>query len=275
MTLRIRISIFVFFAVMLLTVGILFGEVDRIGLLEDRIESLTLENQVAAWEGTVDTAASALSDKAAALVSTRELATAVRDHNNDLLQVLLAGTAQDVGRIDLLDGDGNLVYSTDQDINTTPLIDAGLVFKLMADNSAGAGLEADQRGDIMVTMARPLSVNQDQVGVLVIANRLSSVAAQLKTATGSDTILLDAKGKPILSNVDPKLLPVLMAKLGKPRTGITLVPTGDKVYRLGQTVISSASGNRIGYEVAVSDVTQSYEHDRGRQFLAYLVMIAT
>jgi sigma-B regulation protein RsbU (phosphoserine phosphatase) len=274
-TLRMRISIFVFCAVLLLTGGILFGEADRIDLLSERVQALTLENQVAAWEQAVDTETTALSSEIPIILGLPGLDLAAQAKDTVALQKLLAPVAASgaVSRIDMLDEDGNLLYSSDPDTNSTPLVDAGLVYKIMADNSVAGGLERSVRGHVLATSAKALSVNQVPVGVLVLADDLSRTINQLKTTTGNDIVLLDLAGRPVLSTAPATLWHDIAAKLGPLRPGLTDITLGNRVLRLGVTVISSGSGNRIGYEAAVTDFTQTHQHDRSRQIFSYLIIL--
>jgi sigma-B regulation protein RsbU (phosphoserine phosphatase) len=282
-TLRLRISIFVFCAVMLLTIGFLFGEFRSVDLLEARIQSLILDNQVTAWEEAIGATESQLTTEAQVVMTIPGIAQAAQDKDTASLERLLRPVVASgaITRIDLLDADGNLVYSSDPEADGAAMIDAGLVYKISGGSDTNTGLQRDHKGQILATVARPLMGAPDPndqgdatpqtIGVLVLADTLASTLDRLKSATNSDILLLGMDGKP-RAGTAPDLWSALTPARARLHPGVLDIDTGARVLRVDQTVLNGGSGDRLGYELSVTDVTQSYRRDRGDQLMSYIVI---
>jgi sigma-B regulation protein RsbU (phosphoserine phosphatase) len=274
MNLRTRITLFVLFAVLLLAAGLLLASLKREGLAEARAVEAILRGQDSVWRSALDKLEHSLRLDLPTIETLPEFGSLVEQRQSAQLTALLLPTVQrlriehGVSRVDLLDQDGRLLYSSGGNVSGTSIIDAGLVIRILDQNTAGGGVALDENGRLVALAAEPVRIGGRPVGLLGLATPVEPLLADIRASTGSEVVIVDPKGKAIGTNLP--LWHALSDKFNARKQPVETIAAGAKDYEMAVLKIADNAGALLGYQVAIRDVSESY---RGRAFIRTLTMV--
>lgn len=254
MSLRARLSLFVFGAISLLTGGVLLGALRRDQIMRETIAELLLAGQTALWDSATERLIDGLAARQATLPQAA-LAAAVQAHDSAAATALLAGQERDGVRVEVLDAHGRPMLGVRSGVS---VLNAGVLAAVLGDGEQATDLDRDATGALLASVAAPIRAPDGPVlGALVLSQPVGPILATLGEASDSELYLLGVRGETLPGSM-AALPPELKALATPPRVGVQVADLGERVLRLSTIALPSHTGALLGYELSATDITGAH-----------------
>ena len=208
MLLRSRISLFVSLSFVIVCVSFVAAALEREKLITSQFSEELVSDQRVLWDNTVKELIDRMEAHASMISENQQLALSVENDNHTAIQrigTLVASVLQDRGiadRLDLLNTEGELLFSSLPGVFQTPIIAASGVGEIVLGEEVVSGIGNDQQHNISVVVVIPLQVRSRVVGLAVYATDIENAIQEMERITESSVILVNRRGRLIVGNVD-------------------------------------------------------------------------
>ncbi|MBI1208319.1 MAG: SpoIIE family protein phosphatase [Azospirillum sp.] len=258
MLLRTRVTVFVLAAFAVFAGVIALGVQRYVTLLDTRLEKAAASGLVALWSEIASSGLDLLSREARRAGADPALAAGLTERDRDRLGALgnrisaaLATAATGVGatRVDILQNDGGLLYTSSQSVFPEPMLPVATIeSELGPKGLAGVGYIRDF-GLAMVVATQVTDAAGRSIGTVILASALDDALQRIAVNTGTTVVVVNRRGRAI-AGTDPELWAQFDATV---RHGS--ISRGDKVYSLVNAPIDYLTGSHAADLITIADTT--------------------
>lgn len=278
MLLRTRVTLIVSITYSLLVAGLTFAGLKSEELADERYAQATLNGQEIFWRKLVENTVQRLETDARALAADMQVLLAVDRH--DPAQALAAIGPQaealkargTINRLEVLDREGELLYSSRGSLLEAPILDAGTVRAIVDGKRPVRGVLQDASRTFTATLAFPLAKDDEVVGIAVLAADMWPPLGEFKTSTGSDIFLVDRNGQ-LAQGTDQALWSVFSGKISVRKSRLLTWQDGEKFYSVVVLPVQDGFNRVIGALVTARDVSETQARQRLIRVVAICAVI--
>ncbi|WP_249208833.1 SpoIIE family protein phosphatase [Magnetospirillum sulfuroxidans] len=274
MLLRTRVTLIVSITYSLLVGGLTFAGLKSEELADERYAQATLNGQEIFWRKLVENTVQRLETDARAIAADQGIVTAVDRHDPAQTLVHVGPQAEamkargTISRLEVLDRDGELLYSSRGSLLDPPILDAGTIRAIVDGKRPVRGVLQDASRTFTATLAFPLQGKDDVVGIAVLAADMQPPLSEFKASTGSDIFLVDRNGQ-LAQGTSEGLWSVFNGKITVRKSRLLTWQDGEKFYSVVVLPVQDGFNRVIGALVTARDVSAT----QARQRLIRLVSI--
>lgn len=273
MTLRTRITLVAIVVTLLVAISLIVTAHVSQSQVEDRFTAATNDGKSVLWRKIVSSQLDHMVTGTTSLA--RDRATRKALINKDI--AVLADNAKTtfnlleaqhiLSKLQITDLDSQVLFSAPD--NYRGKTKKGLVAQAMQEGKITRGVEVDDNGELIAVVAFPLLKRGKPVGAGVYARNLQDAINDFKTNDGSETIIVDGKGRDVLATQDGLFtkLNVELPALGT--SNVQVAKLDGAVYSVATQPVMDAYGKPVAHLVSVKDYTQSYAAQQTFTLVAY------
>jgi phosphoserine phosphatase RsbU/P len=268
MLLRTRVTLIVSITYSLLVAGLTFAGLKSEELADERYAQATLNGQEIFWRKLVENTVQRLETDARGIAGNMQIVTAV-DHRDPAQTLVHMGplaeamkTRGTVSRLEILDRDGELLYSSRGSLLEPPILDAGTVRAIVDGKRPVRGVLQDASRTFTATLAFPLQIGGDEVaGIAVLAADMQPPLSEFQASTGSDIFLVDRNGH-LAQGTNDALWSVFNGKISVRKSRLLTWADGQKYYSVVVLPVQDGFNRVIGALVTARDVSETQARQR-------------
>ncbi|AVM74769.1 SpoIIE family protein phosphatase [Magnetospirillum gryphiswaldense] len=268
MLLRTRVTLIVSITYSLLVAGLTFAGLKSEELADERYAQATLNGQEIFWRKLVENTVQRLETDARGIAGNMQIVTAV-DHRDPAQTLVHMGplaeamkTRGTVSRLEILDRDGELLYSSRGSLLEPPILDAGTVRAIVDGKRPVRGVLQDASRTFTATLAFPLQIGGDEVaGIAVLAADMQPPLSEFQASTGSDIFLVDRNGH-LAQGTNDALWSVFNGKISVRKSRLLTWAEGEKYYSVVVLPVQDGFNRVIGALVTARDVSETQARQR-------------
>jgi len=267
MLLRTRVTLIVSVTYCLLVLGLGFAGLKSDELADERYAQATLNGQEIFWRKLVENTVQRLEADARAVASDKNVVGAVerRDPAMTLVQVGAVAEALKsrgaINRLEVLDRDGELLYSSRGSLLDPPLLDAGTVRAIVDGKRPVRGILQDASRTFTATLAYPLQGADEVVGIVMLASDMRPPLDEFKASTGSEIFLVDRNGR-LAQGTNDNLWKVFEDKIAVRKSRMLTWQDGEQYYSVVVLPVQDGFNRVIGALVTARDVSETQARQR-------------
>ncbi|KAF0225882.1 MAG: sigma-B regulation protein RsbU [Rhodospirillaceae bacterium] len=268
MLLRTRVTLIVSITYSLLVAGLTFAGLKSEELADERYAQATLNGQEIFWRKLVENTVQRLETDARGIATNMPIVTAVdhRDPAQTLVHMAPLAEAMKargtVSRLEILDRDGELLYSSRGSLLEPPILDAGTVRAIVDGKRPVRGVLQDASRTFTATLAFPLQIGGDDVaGIAVLAADMQPPLTEFKASTGSDIFLVDRNGH-LAQGTNEDLWSVFNGKISVRKSRLLTWADGQQYYSVVVLPVQDGFNRVIGALVTARDVSETQARQR-------------
>ncbi|HSV28669.1 MAG TPA: SpoIIE family protein phosphatase, partial [Candidatus Omnitrophota bacterium] len=267
MLLRTRVTLIVSVTYSLLVAGLMFAGLKSEELADERYAQATLNGQEIFWRKLVENTVQRLEADARVVAAATWLTDAVE--RRDPTAVLAGATPlaeslkarARVTRFEVMNRDGELLYSSRGSLLEPPTVDAGTVRTIVEGGKPVRGVQQDASKSFTATLAFPLEHDAKVVGVAVLAADMQPPLQEFKASTGSDIFLVDRTSQLALGT-DDTLWKVFEGHITVRKSRLETHQDGETFYSVAVLPLYDGSERVIGALLTARDVTATQARQR-------------
>jgi sigma-B regulation protein RsbU (phosphoserine phosphatase) len=273
MLLRTRVTLIVTVSFSLLVAGLTFAGLKSEELADERFAQATLNGQEIFWKKLVENTVQRLEADARAITAIPELGPAVTHRDPTTVLSLITPAVEPmrrqgrVSRVEVVNRDGELLYSSRGSLLDPPTIDAGTVKTIIEEKAAVRGVLQDASRTFTATLAVPLDQNGEVIGVVVLAADMQPPLAEFKASTGSDIFLVDRVAQLALGTNDA-LWKTFEGRISVRKSRLETWQQGKIFYSVAVLPVFDGSHRVIGALVTARDVTETQARQQQIRYVA-------
>ena len=283
MLLRTRISLLGSLVVTVVSVAILLASFEREQLISDQFSNEILADQSNLWSKIKDEFIDDMEDSAWILRDNRELPSAIENQNYETIQLIgrqVVGQLKNervADRLDILDLNGNLVYSSLSGVFQSPIISEEIAKFAIENNSIIRGVGNDKQRNTAVVYGFPIIDDTGRVlGLSILSLDIIRPIAEMEKLNNASVMILNRRGR-LLVAPDPEVWKNYgeLVDLGELSTSQTI--SKDNRY-FSVTVLPQVAdlGSLVGRLVNIKEVTdQILEQKKISQLTIVFIAIFT
>jgi sigma-B regulation protein RsbU (phosphoserine phosphatase) len=258
--LRGRITLLVFFAVIMVSLGMAFSTSYRVSMLEDAASSSAVAAVDLTWRKVTEAAVIALQEEAAPLAMDPALIDSVATKDSAALGVALEATrvrfsgAKVSTDIEIAAADGGLLYGGGS-ADGSSLLGSFTITTVVRTAEPVSGLAINPDHELVIVFARPIVSGDRVVGSITLVRDAVPLLHELAAILGAVTFALDLDGR-LLHGDSAKLWAKIGDKVDLGRRGLGQVWASDSIYSTASMGLPTIGKGRLGHLVAVHDVTE-------------------
>lgn len=267
MLLRTRVTLIVSITYSLLVVGLTFAGLKSDELADERYAQATLNGQEIFWRKLVENTVQRLETDARAIADDKNVLAAVDRRDPALTLAKIGATAEamkargTVSRLEVLDRDGELLYSSRGSLLEAPLLDAGTVRAIVDGKRPVRGVLQDASRTFTATLAYPLHGADDVVGIAVLAADMRPPLDEFKASTGSEIFLVDRNGQ-LAQGTNDALWSVFDGKISVRKSRLLTWADGERYFSVVVLPVQDGFNRVIGALVTARDVSETQARQR-------------
>lgn len=267
MLLRTRVTLIVSVSYCLLVLGLGFAGLKSDELADERYAQATLNGQEIFWRKLVENTVQRLEADARAVASDKNVVGAVerRDPAMTLVQIGAIAEAMKargaINRLEVLDRDGELLYSSRGSLLDPPLLDAGTVRAIVDGKRPVRGILQDASRTFTATLAYPLQGADEVVGIVMLASDMRPPLDEFKASTGSEIFLVDRNGR-LAQGTNDSLWKVFEDKITVRKSRMLTWQDGKQYYSVVVLPVQDGFNRVIGALVTARDVSETQARQR-------------
>ncbi|MCA1907220.1 MAG: SpoIIE family protein phosphatase [Magnetospirillum sp.] len=267
MLLRTRVTLIVSISYCLLVLGLGFAGLKSDELADERYAQATLNGQEIFWRKLVENTVQRLEADARAVASDQNVVGAVerRDPAMTLVQVGAIAEAMKsrgaINRLEVLDRDGELLYSSRGSLLDPPLLDAGTVRAIVDGKRPVRGILQDASRTFTATLAYPLQGADEVVGIVMLASDMRPPLDEFKASTGSEIFLVDRNGR-LAQGTNDSLWKVFEEKITVRKSRMLTWQDGEQYFSVVVLPVQDGFNRVIGALVTARDVSETQARQR-------------
>ena len=207
MLLRTRLSLLGILAIILVCFFILFASLEREKLIKAQYSKELIADQSNLWRKITDEFIDQMEDIAWIVQENQELLSALE--NNDVQTIRRIGqqaiaqlqNQYVVDRLDILNREGNLIYSSHTSFFQSPIISEEIAREALGQNRGIRGIGNDKQRNTALVFGLPLSTNIGSVvGMFVYALDIIEPLVEMEKLNNSDIMVLNRRGRLLLTH---------------------------------------------------------------------------
>ncbi|MGE4280738.1 MAG: SpoIIE family protein phosphatase [Magnetospirillum sp.] len=267
MLLRTRVTLIVSVSYCLLVLGLGFAGLKSDELADERYAQATLNGQEIFWRKLVENTVQRLEADARAVASDKNVVAAVerRDPAMTLVQIGAMAEAMKlrgaINRLEVLDRDGELLYSSRGSLLDPPLLDAGTVRAIVDSKRPVRGILQDASRTFTATLAYPLQGADEVVGIVMLASDMRPPLDEFKASTGSEIFLVDRNGR-LAQGTNDSLWTVFEDKITVRKSRMLTWQDGSQYFSVVVLPVQDGFNRVIGALVTARDVSETQARQR-------------
>ncbi len=269
MLLRTRISLFVSLAFVVVCLSFVVAALERELLVTSQFSGKVVSDQRVLWDNTVSNLVGRMEEHQAMVSENPQLAVSVKKGDRAAIQhlgTLLASNLKDQGiadRLDILDLEGALLFSSLSSVFQTPIVSPSKVQTMIENGQVVSGIGNDQYHNISVVVAIPLFVFSQVVGLAVYATDIEEAIREMERITQSSVILVNRRGR-LISGDAKELWDSLQDSIDiRNINTFQTVKSGSDAYSFVLLDQTADLGNLVTRLLTLKDVTAyTRQHER-------------
>ncbi|WP_291718480.1 SpoIIE family protein phosphatase [Magnetospirillum sp. 64-120] len=267
MLLRTRVTLIVSVTYCLLVLGLGFAGLKSDELADERYAQATLNGQEIFWRKLVENTVQRLESDARAVASDKNVVAAVERRDPAMTLVQIGAVAEAlklrgaINRLEVLDRDGELLYSSRGSLLDPPLLDAGTVRAIVDGKRPVRGILQDASRTFTATLAYPLQGADEVVGIVMLASDMRPPLDEFKASTGSEIFLVDRNGR-LAQGTNDTLWKVFEDKITVRKSRMLTWQDGDHYFSVVVLPVQDGFNRVIGALVTARDVSETQARQR-------------
>jgi sigma-B regulation protein RsbU (phosphoserine phosphatase) len=267
MLLRTRVTLIVTLSFSILVAGLTFAGLKSEELADERYSQATLNGQDIFWRKLVENTVQRLETDARAVSEEPALIQAVDRRDPTQILALIGPVAEAMrshgraSRLEVMNRDGELLYSSRGSLLDPPTVDAGTVRTIVESKRPVRGVLQDASRTFTATLAFPLELHGEVVGIAVLASDMQPPLAEFKASTASDIFLVDRNGQLSLGT-DDSLWKIFEGRISVRKSRLETWQQGDLFYSVAVLPVHDGGHRVIGALVTARDVTATQARQR-------------
>lgn len=258
--LRGRITLLVFSAVIVVSLGMAFTTSYRVSLMEDAASTGAAAAVDLTWRKVTRAAVAVLEEDAAPLATSQALVDAVMNKDSsalgDALQPARLRFSGDktTTDIEIAAVDGGLLYGGGS-ADGSSLLGSFTITTVVRTAEPVSGLAITPDHEIVIVFARPILSGDRVVGSITLVRDAVPLLRELAAILGAYTFALDLDGR-LLHSDAAALWSKIGDKVEPARRGLGQVRVPDAIFSTASMGLPTIGKGRLGYLVTVRDVTE-------------------
>ncbi len=269
MLLRTRISLFISLAFVIVCLSFVVAALEREQLLTSQFSEKVVADQRALWDNTINHLVNRMDEHQAMASENPQLAVSVAREERATVQHLGAHLSSNLkaqgiaDRLDILNREGVLLYSSLPSVFQTPIISPSKVKAMIEGGQVVRGIGNDQQHNISVVVAIPLYLFSRVVGLAVYATDIEEAIREMELITRSAVILVNRRGR-LISGEATALWDSLQDSIDIRNVNtFQTVKTGQEAYSFVLLDQTADLGNLVTRLLTFKNVTAyARQHDR-------------
>jgi phosphoserine phosphatase RsbU/P len=276
--LRARITLLVFFAIILISVGMALTGNYRVRLLEDNASASAVAAIDLSWRKLMNGAIAGLETDAAILLSIPNIAQAVERHDSQALAAdmkkgatHLFDSTKPYTEVEITALDGGVLFGG-SGIDGASLLGTFTLTTVVRTAAPVSGLAITPEHEIVTVFTRPILDGTRIIGTITLIRDAIPLLRELAGILGLDVYALELDGRLAYGDNAPvweKLAP--RVELG--RRSLEYIAAGHATYAVSTMGLPTISAGRLGYLATVRDVTDQQIRSQRLQ-MAFYVLVA-
>ncbi len=262
MLLRTRISLLGILVVTVVSAAILFASFEREQLIRDQFSNELLSDQSNLWSKIKDEFIDDMEDSAWIIRENRELLRAIENEDYESIRNLARQIVSQLkssgvsDRFDILDFDGNLLYSSLSGVFQSPIVSEEIARYAVENNSTIRGVGNDKQRNTAVVFGFPIINDSGEVvGLSIMSLDIIRPIAEMEKLNNAAVMILNRRGR-LLVAPDPEVWGNYgdLVDLGELSTSQT-ISKDDRYFSV--TVLPQVAdlGSLVGRLVNIKEVT--------------------
>jgi sigma-B regulation protein RsbU (phosphoserine phosphatase) len=275
--LRVRITLLVFIAVILVSIGMAFTTSYRVRLFEDAASSSAIATIDLSWRRLTTGALGVLEEDAAPLATNPAVIDAVANRDSVALTAALLPARQrfDSTRIstdmEVAALDGGLLYGGSGNDGSSVLGSFTLTTVVRtAEPVSGLAITPDH--EFVIVFARPIRSGNRIIGTITLVRDADPMLRELSGILGIDAFALDLDGKLLYASA-PDTWHRLAGKVDLGQRGVVQARVEEKVYSTTTMGLPTIGKGRLGTLLTARDVTEQQRRSERLQIAFYGLII--
>ncbi len=277
MSLKARINLAVVAIILLVAVTtIVTGSISR-NQIEERFEEATQTGKQVLWRKIILIQYEHMQNGSSSLIRDRATRKALRARDTEKLAESaqttfnLLNASHVLDRMQLTDVDGNVLFSAPSAFSGKTR--KTLVQKALSEGKIVSGLERDDDGKLMASVAFPLSIRGKKIGVGVFSSQLDHAIEDFKASEGSDVFIVNDNGA-LEYATDAEIFKDLEFELPAPgESELSTAKHLEHVYSVSALPLFNPQGEAVAHMVTTRDYTESYATQQTFTVVTYAVLV--
>lgn len=261
MLLRVRISLLVLLALLVVSVGLAAVFFEREQLVREQLYDIALADRFNVWEQLQSHALDNLEESVVSLARNQFLGEYLAHSNREALQSLGAAHVEQlrghlfIDRFDIVGTDGTLLFSSSTGVLQSSIISPLSVAVSIESGIAARGVGNDRQGNIGMVAGLPVIHEGAPVGMAIYATNFSRLLEEFQTATQSSVLLANRRGR-LLEGTERDLWNRLRGEVNLTELStIQAIRVDGKVYWVAVLPQAADQGTLAARLVSIQDVT--------------------
>ena len=207
MLLRTRLSLLGILAIIVVCFFILFASLEREQLIRAQYSKELIADQSNLWSKITDEFIDQMEDMAWLVQDNRELLTALENNNVQAIRRIGLQTIAQLknqlvaDRLDVLDHEGNLIYSSHTSVFQSPIISEEVAKEAIGQNRSIRGIGNDKQRNTALVFGYPLVSDIGSVlGMFVYSLDIIKPLVEMEKLNDSDIMILNRRGRLLLTH---------------------------------------------------------------------------
>ncbi len=264
MLLRVRISLLVLLALLVVGGGLSYLAFEHERLVREQLYDIALTDRAIVWEQLQNHTLSTLEDAIESIDSAAEVAPMLAAGDLEAIQAFGSGYFRKHGgfvggafidRFEIIGADGELLYSSTGGVLQSSIISEAAVAEALQSGAAARGVGNDRQGNIGMVLGLPIVHGGEPVGMAVYASDFTRLLSEFQNTTKSLVLLANRRGR-LLKGTEQELWDQVSGEVN-----LTLLNTMQQVEVEGRVywaVVSpqvASLGTLAARLVGIQDVT--------------------
>lgn len=275
--LRGRITLLVFFAVILVSLGMALTTSYRVRLLEDNASATAAAAVDLTWRKLIAEAIASLEKDASPLATDPALTAAVANKAAPTIGAALQPTrlrfndSKSNTDMEVAAEDGGLLYGGGN-ADGSSLLGSFTTTTIVRTGEPVSGLAITQDHEMVIVYASPIFNGERVVGSISLIRDATPLMRELAAILGADTFAVDLNGRLLLGD-DGALWDRIGGKVDLSRRSLGQVRVDDAIYSTASMGLATIGKGRLGYVVVVRNETEQQTR-ADRLQIAFYFMVA-
>ncbi|MBP2230381.1 sigma-B regulation protein RsbU (phosphoserine phosphatase) [Azospirillum agricola] len=280
MQLQTRIILFVL-ATLTVVAGLLTGFSSlREDAADHRARELELARLDTAWQLAVAGAAGRIDRTLGRLAGDPEIVRALAAGDRGALGIRiavlgLAGGDGGITDLNLIAGNGDLLFSTDPSLDPAPLLGRAALDPILSGRRLARGVRLVDGQRLLVVTGAPLYAGAEVAGAAVAGLGFPAALEALRQSVGGRVFAVGRDGAPLdgaANDIQDPLWPAVAPLVRPAERGIAEFTASGRRYALASLPVADLAGGRVATVLIASDVTQAVE-ERTLWSVAYIAAV--
>ncbi|MDE0309273.1 MAG: SpoIIE family protein phosphatase [Acidiferrobacterales bacterium] len=269
MLLRTRISLLSVLTVIIISSAVLFASFEREQLIRNQLSDEIIADEVNLWSKIQDEFIANMEDSAWIVRDNRELVGAIENQDYELIRntgrlIVRQLMSEEVSdRLDILDSDGNLIFSSLSGVFQSPIISEEVAMNAVKNRSIVRGVGNDKQRNTAVVYGFPIINDVDSiVGLGIMSLDIIWPISEMEKLNDASVMILNRRGR-LLVSPNPEIWENYgeLVDLGELSTSQT-ISKDDRYFSVTVLPQIADVGSLVGRLVSITEVTEQVLQER-------------